>query len=94
MLLVSDSSLLTYENLMCQLNYSMHGSREGEGGPVCWSVKQKSGTASVNRDSQWRKQESLFDVRSVLHGQVSLAAVNHICIIDEAMNGCKNLKVH
>ena len=35
-----------------------------------------------------------FDVQSVLHGQVSLAAVNQICVIDEAMNGCKNLKVH
>ena len=35
-----------------------------------------------------------FDVRSILHGQVSLASVNHICIIHEAMNSCKNLKVH
>ena len=34
-----------------------------------------------------------FDVRSVLHGQVSLAAVNQICVIHEAMNGCKNLKI-
>ena len=30
-----------------------------------------------------------FDVRSILHGQVSLAAVNQICVIHEAMNGCK-----
>ena len=30
-----------------------------------------------------------FDVRSVLHGQVSLAAVNQICVNHEAMNGCK-----
>ena len=30
-----------------------------------------------------------FDVRSVLHGQVSLAAVNQIYVIHEAMNGCK-----
>ena len=30
-----------------------------------------------------------FDIRSVLHGQVSLAAVNQICVIHEAMNGCK-----
>ena len=29
-----------------------------------------------------------FDVRSVLHGQVSLAAVNQIYIIHDAMNGC------
>ena len=28
-----------------------------------------------------------FDVRSVLHGQVSLAAVNQICVIHEAVNG-------
>ena len=35
-----------------------------------------------------------FDVRSVLHGQVSLAAVNQMCEIHEAMNGCKSLKVH
>ena len=35
-----------------------------------------------------------FDVRSLLHGQVSLAAVNQILLIHEAMNGCKNLKIH
>ena len=32
------------------------------------------------------------DVRSVLHGQVSLAAVNQSCVIHEDMNGCKRLK--
>ena len=26
--------------------------------------------------------------------QVSLAAVNQMCVIYEAMNGCKNLKIH
>ena len=30
----------------------------------------------------------------ILHEQVSLAAVNHICVIHEFMNGCKNLKIH
>ena len=35
-----------------------------------------------------------FDVRSILQGQVSLAAVNQICVINEAMNGCKSLKIH
>ena len=35
-----------------------------------------------------------FDVRSVLHGQVSLAAVNQIFVVREAMNGCKYLKIH
>ena len=29
-----------------------------------------------------------------LHGQVSLAAVNQIYAIHEAMNGCENLKIH
>ena len=33
-----------------------------------------------------------FDVRNILHGQVSLAAVNHIYVLHEIMNGCKNLK--
>ena len=36
----------------------------------------------------------IFDVQSVLHGQVSLAVVNQICVIHEAMNCCKNLKIH
>ena len=35
-----------------------------------------------------------FDVRRVLQGQVSLAAVNQICVIHGAMNGCKNLKIY
>ena len=35
-----------------------------------------------------------FDVRRELHGEVSLAAVNRIYVFNEAMNGCKNLKIH
>ena len=35
-----------------------------------------------------------FNVRSVLHRQVSLAAVNQIDVIHEDMYGCKNLKIH
>ena len=34
-----------------------------------------------------------LDVPSVLHGQVSLAAVNQICVIHEAMNGCKKKSI-
>ena len=30
-----------------------------------------------------------FDVQRILHGQVSLSAVNQIRVIHEAMNGCK-----
>ena len=39
-------------------------------------------------------QANEFDVRSILHGQVSLVAVNQFCVIREAMNVCKNLKIH
>ena len=35
-----------------------------------------------------------LEVRSALHRQVSLAAVNQICIIHEAMNGRKKLKIY
>ena len=35
-----------------------------------------------------------FDVPSVLQWQVRLATANQICVIHEAMNGCKNLKIH
>ena len=35
-----------------------------------------------------------FDVRSELHVQVSLAAVSQICVAHEALNCCKNLKIH
>ena len=33
-------------------------------------------------------------VRSELIGQVNLAAVNQMCVIHEAINACKNLKIH
>ena len=35
-----------------------------------------------------------FDVRSVLHVEMSLVAVNQIYVIHEAMNGCENLKLY
>ena len=35
-----------------------------------------------------------FDVRSVLHGKASLAAVKQIHVNHGAMKGCKNLKIH
>ena len=73
------------------------------------SVKRKSGTVSVNLkwlvlhvrlrcgSLSITTPVSLlvneFYVRSALHGQVSLVAVNQIYVIYEAMNGCKNLKV-
>ena len=35
-----------------------------------------------------------FGVHSVSHAQVRLAAVNQMYVIHEAMNCCKNLKIH
>ena len=51
-----------------------------------------SGSLSITRPVSLLANE--FNVRSVLHGQVSLAAVNQTCVIHEAMNSCKNLKIH
>ena len=34
-----------------------------------------------------------LDIRSELHVQINLADVNYICVIYEAMDDCKNLKV-
>ena len=35
-----------------------------------------------------------LEVRSVLHGQVSSAAVNHIYVFHEVINSCKILKIY
>ena len=47
-------------------------------------------TSSQHQYHFWR-MSSMF---KALHGQVSLAALNQIYVIHEAMNGCKNLKIH
>ena len=53
-----------------------------------------SGVAGCQITTSVSHLASEFDVRSVLHVQVSLAAVNLICVIHESMNVCKNLKIH
>ena len=55
-------------------------------------VRLRCGSLSITTSVSLLVNE--FDVRSVLHGQVRLAEVNQICVIHEAMNGCKNLKIH
>ena len=52
-----------------------------------------SGVAHCQSQHQYHFWLMSSMVRSVLHGQVSLAAVNQICVIHEAMNSCKNLKI-
>ena len=58
----------------------------------------------MNTNSQLSIREACFacvrlafnhnNVQNVLHVQVSLAAVNQTCVIHEAMNVCKKLKIH
>ena len=54
-------------------------------------VQLECGSLSITTTLSLQANE--FDVRSTLHGQMSLAAVNQICVIHEAMNDCKNLKI-
>ena len=56
------------------------------------NVRLRCGSLSITVPVSLLANE--FDVLSVLHGQVSLVAVNQMCVIHEAMNSCKNLKIH
>ena len=49
-----------------------------------------SGVARCQSQHQYLlcRMSSMFEV--LLQGQVSLAAVNQICVFHEAINGCKN----
>ena len=52
-------------------------------------MEQTSGSGSLSIIAQVSRLANAFDDQGVLHGQVSLAAVDQICVIHEAMNGCK-----
>ena len=53
-----------------------------------------SGVARCQSQHQDHFLANAFGVRSILHGQVSLAAVNQIRVVYEVMNRCKNLKIY
>ena len=53
----------------------------------CLHVRIGCGSLSITMPVSLLANE--FDDRSVLHGQVSLAAVNHIYVFHEVMNVCK-----
>ena len=59
---------------------------------ACFARRLECGSLSITTPVPLLANE--FEVGSVLHEQVSLAAVNRICVIHEAMEGCKNLKIH
>ena len=54
-------------------------------------VRLRCGTVSITTPVSLLANE--FDVQSVLHRQVRLAAVNQISVIHEAVNCCKNLNI-
>ena len=64
----------------------------GENKKLVLHVQLRCGSLSISTPVSLLANE--YYVRSELHGQVSLAAVNQICVVHEAMNGCKNLKIH
>ena len=70
-------------NIQCEHGQPMDQARS-------WFCMCDSGVACCQ--SQVSLLVNEFDVRSVLHGQMSLTAVNHV--FHEAMNGYKNLKIH
>ena len=59
---------------------------------LIWPVRLRCGSLSITAPVSPLANE--FDVRSVLHVQMRLAAVNQFSFIHEAMNSCKNLKIH
>ena len=59
---------------------------------LAFNLQLRCGSLSITTPVSLMANE--LDVQSVLHRQVSLAAVNQMCVIDAAMNGCTNLKIH
>ena len=59
---------------------------------ACLHVRLRCGSLLITTPVSLLANE--FDVRSVLHGQVTLGAANQINVIHEAMDGCKILKIH
>ena len=53
---------------------------------ACFDVRLRCGRLVITTPVSLLANE--FDIRSILHGQVSLAAVNQIYVFHEAMNGC------
>ena len=70
-----------------------HGQRmEQTRGFVVLHVRIRCGMLSITTPVLLLANE--FDIRSILHEHVSLAAVNHSNVFHEVMNGCKLLKIH
>ena len=57
-----------------------------------WHMRLMCGSLSITTPVPLLANE--FDALSVLQGQVNLVAVNQIHVFHEAVNGCKDLKIH
>ena len=75
-----------------QNSQSEHGQPMEQTSFLVLHVQLRCGSLSITTPVSLLVNE--FDVRSILHVKVSLAAVNQMYVIHEAMNGCKNLKIH
>ena len=53
----------------------------------------KLGCGSLSITAPVSRLANELDDQSVLHEQVRLAPITQICVIYEAMNGCKNIKI-
>ena len=59
---------------------------------LAWHVQLGCGSLSITTPVSLLANE--LDFLSILHEHVSLADVNHSCVVHETMNDCKNLKIH
>ena len=59
---------------------------------ACFACATRCGSLSITTRESLLANE--FNVPSILYGQVNLADINQVCVIHEAMNSFKNLKVH
>ena len=59
---------------------------------ACFARANRCGLLSITTPVSLLANE--FNIRSVLHGQVCLAAVIFINVFHEVINGYKNLEIH
>ena len=76
------------ESGTASLNTGGHWSKQ----EACFARAYRCGSLSITTPVSLLANE--YYIRSVFHGLVGLAAVNQVCVSHEAMNGCKNLKIH
>ena len=59
---------------------------------LVFHMRLRCGSLSITTSVSHLANE--FNVQRELNGQVSLVLSIKFCVVHEAMNGCKNLKIH